>query len=235
MQGNLPFHLDPAHLKVIRGMSNGGRVLEIGCGGGQNRAFFQSEGFEYVGVDISKTRVFEWLQRFGGPTYVCDAHFLPFKGEQFDVVYCAAVFEHLACPTQAAHEVFRVLKPGGVFLGNVSFLEPWHDESFFHMTPLGAIELLRRTHFEIDHVWPGRNYTGYRAMAAMGSRSTKALRLLGLALQSVYRLEHRLKGILRRTSTDATADIRSRCKVAGAIDWIAHTPSRTNSQVSATD
>src|SRR5207248_688266 len=133
----------------------GARVLEIGCGGGQCRPWFQSHGFEYVGIDVSKTRVFDWLQRYGGPDLLCDSHFLPFKDQSFDVVYSAAVVEHLACPPLAVREMCRVLKPGGFYLGNVSFLEPWHDNSFFHMTPLGVAELLVESGFEVRHIWPG--------------------------------------------------------------------------------
>ena len=70
--------MDLAHLHVINRLKKGGRVLEIGCGVGQNRQFFNEIGFDYVGIDISKSRVFDWLREFGGPDYLCDAHFLPF-------------------------------------------------------------------------------------------------------------------------------------------------------------
>jgi ubiquinone/menaquinone biosynthesis C-methylase UbiE len=208
-------------LYIIDRLKRGDRVLEIGCGGGQNRAYLQEKGLKYVGVDISRSRVYDWLRKYGGPDYLCDAHFLPFVDQQFDLVYCAAVFEHLACPFQAAQEVFRVLKPGGYFLGNVSFLEPWHDRSYFHMTPLGAIELLTQAEFQIEYVWPGRGYSGYLATLAMGSRGTRLMTVIGRALYGIYRLEHRLKEVIRRKEG---GDILNRAKVAGAIDWIACRP-----------
>jgi ubiquinone/menaquinone biosynthesis C-methylase UbiE len=225
----LPYHLDPAHVYVINRLPKGNRVLEIGCGGGQNRKFFEDKGWQYVGVDISKVRVFDWLQKSGGPDYLCDAHFLPFLDQQFDVVYCAAVFEHLACPFLAAQEVYRVVKPGGYFLGNVSFLEPWHDKSYFHMTPLGVIELLTQAEFHIENIWPGRGYSGYYAIAAMGSRSTKLLKILGIILYLSYRMEHKLKALLRSKKEQNFKDILNRAKVAGAIDWIAFRPDKQNS------
>lgn len=221
---SLPHHMDPAHVNVINVMKSGGSVLEIGCGGGQNRRFFMDMGFDYTGVDISKTRVFDWLQSFGGPDYLCDAHFLPFLSQKFDLVYCAAVFEHLSSPFLAAQEIYRVLKPGGYFLGNVSFLEPWHDDSFFHMTPLGVAELLTHPDFEIQYLWPGRGYSGYKAMAAMGSRLTEAFQWYGSAVYALYRIEQKIKANRRREEHPEFKDILNRAKVAGAIDWIAQRP-----------
>ncbi len=222
----LPYHLDPAHVNIFNRLQKGSRVLEIGCGGGQNRKFFEDRGFAYVGVDISKVRVFDWLQKYGGPDYLCDVHFLPFRDQQFDVVYCAAVFEHLACPFLAAQELYRVVKPGGYFLGNVSFLEPWHDKSYFHMSPLGVIELLTQAEFHVEHIWPGRGYSGYVALATMGSRSTKLLKILGMALYLSYRMEHKLKDLIRRNKSQPFKDIINRAKVAGAMDWIALRPEK---------
>lgn len=224
----LPYHLDPAHVHVINRLPKKTRVLEVGCGGGQNRKFFEDKGWQYVGIDISKVRVSDWLQKSGGPDYLCDVHFLPFCDQQFDVVYCAAVFEHLACPFLAAQELYRVLKPGGHFLGNVSFLEPWHDNSYFHMSPLGVIELLTQAEFHIENIWPGRGYSGYSAMAAMGSRSTKLLKIFGMILYSSYRMEHILKKLLRNKKEENSMDILNRAKVAGAIDWIAFRPDNQN-------
>lgn len=222
----LPYHLDPAHVYIFNRLPKGSRVLEIGCGGGQNRKFFEDKGWSYVGVDISKERVSDWLQKYGGPNYLCDAHFLPFRDQQFDIVYCAAVFEHLACPFLAAQELYRVVKPGGYFLGNVSFLEPWHDRSYFHMTPLGVIELLTQAEFHIEHIWPGRGYSGYFALAAMGSRSTKLLKVLGKVLYLSYRMEHKFKDLIRNNKNQSFKDIANRAKVAGAIDWIALRPEK---------
>lgn len=165
----LPHHLDVAHAQCLQNLPQDTRVLEIGCGGGQFRPWFQQRGMEYVGTDISKTRVGEELRLYGGADVLCDAHFLRFADESFDVVYSAAVFEHLACPLRAVQEVRRVLKPGGLMLSNASFMEPWHDHSYFHLGPLGAVELLTAGEMRPLKVWPSRNYSGFKAMAVMRS------------------------------------------------------------------
>ncbi len=222
----LPYHLDAAHARCLAACPAGSRVLEIGCGGAQNRAWVRRRGLQYVGTDVSRTRVPDRLRRHGGPDLLCDAHFLPFRDRQFDVVYCAAVTEHLPCPQRVAQEVFRVLKPGGYYLGNVSFLEPWHDNSFFHMTPLGVVEMLLRARFTIDHVWASRGYSGFQALPAMAFRRLfKAARRLGMAAQGLYRVQMLLKNLARRLrGQDPESLTRLRAIVAGATDWIARRP-----------
>jgi SAM-dependent methyltransferase len=174
-----PYHLDLAHSDAFDSLPAGSLVLEPGCGGGQMRSYLESKFFRYVGIDMSKTRVDEELQRHGGPDLICDAHFLPFMDQAFDVVYTSALTQHVACPYLLAQEIARVLKPGGYYFGNVSFLEPWHDDSFFHMSPLGVFETLTQAHFDIVHIWPGHGYSGFRAIMDMGNKATRPLRFLG--------------------------------------------------------
>jgi len=219
----LPYHLDPAHARVLAELPPGSRVLEIGCGGGQNRGWMTRHDLSYIGTDLSRTRVFDWLQKYGGPDLLCDAHFLPFQDGQFDAVYSAATTEHLACPQRVVREVFRVLKPGGLFLGNVSFLEAWHDDSYFHMSPLGVCELLADAGFTVENVWPGRRYSGFTAIPSMGFRGPfKLLRYVGRGLHGMYRLQCWMRNRLRGfRGLPLESSIRQQAVVAGAIDWIA--------------
>ncbi|MCA9264093.1 MAG: methyltransferase domain-containing protein [Planctomycetales bacterium] len=225
----LPYHLDPAHARVLETLPAGATVLEIGCGGGQARPWLQERGIRYVGVDVSKERVFDWLKDFGGPDLLCDAHRLPFKPAAFDAVYCAAVFEHLACPAVAAQEIRRVLKPGGVFLGNCAFLEPWHDSSYFHASPAGVFALLSQTGFATEYIWPGRGYSGFRAIMVMSGWLMNKFRWIGSAIYGMYRLENVTNAYVRKTlgRPPRFSDIEKRARVAGAVDWIARVPQFT--------
>jgi SAM-dependent methyltransferase/uncharacterized protein YbaR (Trm112 family) len=215
-----PYHLDYGHADVIESLTSPASILEIGCGGGQMRSYVEALGHRYIGVDISKTRVADDLQAHGGPDLLCDSHFLPFRADMFDVVYSAAVTEHLACPYLVAQEVARVLVPGGRYLGNVSFLEPWHDDSFFHMTPLGVCELLTQAGLRIQIIWPGKGYSGFRAIMRMSGRVTRLMAPLGDAIHLVYRCGN---WVLRRAGARHTS-IEDAAKVAGAVDWIARKP-----------
>jgi SAM-dependent methyltransferase len=217
-----PHHLDLAHLDILERLSPGSVILEIGCGGGQMRNYVEAKGFRYVGVDISKKRVSERLQGHGGPDVLCDAHFPPFADSTFHVVYSAALTEHLACPHLVAQQVKRILKPGGYYLGNVSFLEPWHDNSFFHMSPLGVFELLTQAEFDVLHIWPGQGYSGFRAILSMGNKATRPLSFLGDVMYFVYRSGNRLRNLAKHRSSKMRNDgIVDAAKVAGATDWIA--------------
>lgn len=68
---------------------------------------------------------------------VSEAEVLPFASNTFDLVESGAVFEHVYDPLAAIREVKRVLKPGGVFRIDNSFLQPYHGfpSHYFAMTP----------------------------------------------------------------------------------------------------
>ena len=220
---DLPFHLDLAHAFLLSQLPEGAAVLEIGCGGGQMRDYLAQRGVKYVGVDISAgERVSKDLRVHGGPDLLCDAHFLPFADGAFDFVYTSALVEHLASPYIVAQEVRRTLKPGGVFVGSVSFLEPWHDDSFYHMTPLGVFEMLAQAELEARYVWPGRGYSGFHAIMMMGNKATRSTAILGKLNTAIYRGGNRLRNTFRPRHDLKQIDDDARC--SGSTDWIAVKP-----------
>jgi SAM-dependent methyltransferase len=105
-------------------------ALEIG-GGDRRRVSSKHLNFEYL--------KFELADVYG------DIHALPFKDNAFDVVHSQAVFEHVANPFNAARELLRVTKPGGLVLTEVAFLQPLHavPYHFFNMTLWGVEELFK--------------------------------------------------------------------------------------------
>lgn len=216
------YHLDLAHRDIFETLPPDSIVLEIGCGGGQMREWVQARGLRYVGTDVSRDRVFDWLAAHGGPDVLCDAHAMPLRDNSVDAVYAAAVWEHLAFPQLAASEAARVLKPGGYFLGSASFLEPWHDESYYHMSPNGTHATLRLAGLEIAHIWPEVKWPGFVAMLEMGNRATRPIRWLGWLMNAAYLLPKQAKVFLQtRRWPDRDALFETRARMAGAIAWIA--------------
>ena len=110
----------------------GKRVLDIGCGDGHTRHVVERLGGTWEGVEP-----FEG----GGATKIAAAENLPFSEASFDVVIMHAVLEHVLSPERAVREAARVLKPGGVFVGYVAFMECFHEISYYHLS-FRAVELL---------------------------------------------------------------------------------------------
>jgi SAM-dependent methyltransferase len=133
-------------------------MLDLGCGIRNFETICKEvTGFNYVGVDYEGE----------GPDALADAHALPFKDNSFDFIISIAVLEHLAFPDVAIEEAFRVLKPGGIFIGTVAFLEPFHMDSYYHMTHLGTARTLEHAGFEIVAMAPNTEWSGTRAQAEM--------------------------------------------------------------------
>ena len=101
------------------------KVLEIGCGAGNNLWFLASEGFSVAGVDGSSAAIKAAQERLSesqleGDLQVQDFTALPFEGGSFDLVFDRGA---LTCCGQsdmikALNEAHRVLKPGGAFFFN---------------------------------------------------------------------------------------------------------------------
>ncbi len=100
-------------------------VVDIGCGYGANRKRVEEVGGKWTGVEP-----FEG----GAHTVVADAENLPFDANTFDVAIMDAVLEHIPDVSKAIKEVARVLKPGGVFIGYVAFMECFHEISYSHLS-----------------------------------------------------------------------------------------------------
>ena len=133
-------------------------MLDLGCGDRRFETLCRSlTGFNYVGIDFDGK----------GPDLLADAHALPFKSESFSFILSIAVLEHLAVPAVAMGEIVRVLKPGGIFIGTVAFLEPFHMLSHFHMTHVGLARLVDDAELELIAMEANQDWSSLRAQAEM--------------------------------------------------------------------
>lgn len=75
------------------GISSDARVLDLGSGVGRDMEAWQSRGYDICGIDISKTAV----KSSGQSKMVCGSvvDMSCFKDKQFDLIYSAALFEHI--------------------------------------------------------------------------------------------------------------------------------------------
>jgi ubiquinone/menaquinone biosynthesis C-methylase UbiE len=80
---------------------------------------------------------------------IADAHFLPFKGDCFDIVYSIAVLEHVQKPWVVADEICRVLRQGGHVVVELPFLNVIHDQhDYFRFTDKGIRSLFDESRFD---------------------------------------------------------------------------------------
>lgn len=109
----------------LEAISTNSVVADIGCGYGRNKALVEAVGGTWIGVEP-----FEG----GAHTVVASAEDLPFEDNSIDVVIMDAVLEHIPDASKAFAETGRVLKPGGIFVGYVAFMECYHEISYSHLS-----------------------------------------------------------------------------------------------------
>jgi SAM-dependent methyltransferase len=102
------------------------RILEVGCGAGNNLWFAAREGFLVTGIDCSPTAIAYAQRRFyedglTGDLRVGDFTRLPFENASFDLVIDREALSCVGMTTagKAVEEAHRVLKRGGKFHWNV--------------------------------------------------------------------------------------------------------------------
>lgn len=108
--------------KHLRGINKNKKILNLGCG---------DDTFGTARMDFVKTTT---------TTHVGDIQKrLPFRNNEFDIVYMSYVFEHLTSPGSVLKEVFRILKRGGMIIlltDNAGF---WGFHSGRYTRTLGTI------------------------------------------------------------------------------------------------
>ncbi len=91
-----------------------GRLLDIGCGDGENLLRFASLPIRRAGLEVSWPRLRQARQH-GLDVLQATGERLPFPDAAFDMIYVAHVLHHVANYAAALAEIDRCLAPGGVF------------------------------------------------------------------------------------------------------------------------
>jgi len=96
----------------------GRKLLDLGCGAGENSVYFAKKGALCVATDYSPGMVevaLKLAETNGVKIEGCTANAmeLEFPDNTFDIVYASNLLHHLPEPKMAIREMHRVLKPGG--------------------------------------------------------------------------------------------------------------------------
>lgn len=164
-----------------RAKENDSIMLDLGCGNAIHREVCEHAGFEYVGLDHD----------LPDALVLGDAHALPFKESSVEFILSIAVLEHIRYPFVMIKEAYRVLKPGGKFIGTVAFLETFHMDSFYHFTHLGILNLLKFAGFDIEYIAPHADWPLLIAQATNSLFPTaprRIARCLVLPLHLLHRI-----------------------------------------------
>jgi methionine biosynthesis protein MetW len=95
-------------------MSDGARVLDLGCGAGNLLSRLPPKSIG-VGIDLSREAI--RLARASGHEVAIaslEGAVLPFRDESFDIVTCLGVIEHVFDPRPLLGEASRVLRRRGL-------------------------------------------------------------------------------------------------------------------------
>ena len=117
-----------------------GRVLDYGCGTGNNSVFFLENGYDVYGTEVPENAL-ELIKknlefRHLNPKLIQNFSIippdnikLPFKDNFFDFVLCNQVFCYLSSEEQikkVCKELSRVLRPGGIVFFTIYGLENYY-------------------------------------------------------------------------------------------------------------
>lgn len=135
---------DPLALALI-GHYRDGLILDCGSG------FPMQDYSNVINLEIEK---------YKNTDVVSVGEALPFLTDSFDAVFSLSVLEHVKDPFKSAHELVRVLKPGGTIYLSVPFLQPVHayPHHYFNMTSQGLRTLVEE---EIEIISSGVPVSGH--------------------------------------------------------------------------
>lgn len=184
--GGETLRLSPVHFRASRLFyalgaikKTKGKLLDVGCGVGD---FPEAIGhyrpdLEVYGIDVSKRAIRLAKKRVKKVRFkVADVQDLPFADESFDTVTCFDLLEHVEDPKKTLDEIYRVLKPKGVFHtfipteGELCSLEGpliklgWKAKEIYgahlhHFTARQVKEILEQSHFQIVKTRWGEHLT----------------------------------------------------------------------------
>jgi SAM-dependent methyltransferase len=135
MQNSQPHWEQFSRERLTRIFSENKEIIDIGGSLRlyQEKGNIQSGTYEWLRPLVEKVsyKVLDPVPDYH-PDIVGDIHALPFPDSSVEAYLCIAVLEHIEDPHQAAREMYRTLKPGGMCFVYAPFLYPYHAERGYY-------------------------------------------------------------------------------------------------------
>lgn len=153
-QVSMAFGLRKRH-RIVSSHVRGGRLLDVGCAGGDFIAWMQRHGrWQVCGLERVAAIGDMGRRRYGLPTVLGDVQQAAFVSSSFDAITLWAVLEHLQDPARGLAECGRLLKERGLLVVRTVSAGSWPARLF------------------------GPNWLGYDAPRVLFAFSERALREL---------------------------------------------------------
>lgn len=155
------------HQLPLQGLSvsSDSKVLDLCCGSGQATKYLVEYSQEVTGLDVSPVSLQRAQRNVPQAQYVeALAEEMPFPDNQFDVVHTSVAMHEMkpSALRQIIQEVYRVLKPGGVFAlvdfhkptnpifwpGIILFLWLFETQTAWQLLETDLVGLLKEAGFE---------------------------------------------------------------------------------------
>lgn len=151
-------------------VSKGGRVIDVGCGVGDNLAAVQTSDISFAGLEFSARTLARARRVLANQVELQQgsAVRMPYEPNSADLMLCIEVLEHIPDQYQALREMYRVLKPDGVLVLSVPYRRWFPSYYTFmghirHYTRSELQKLLEESGFEAEEWLP--NYPRWHRLA----------------------------------------------------------------------
>ena len=94
-----------------------GKILDIGCSIGQFLDMGQKFGYDVLGLELNERAIKYAEENYNVKIEKKLLNECNFPGDSFDIISMFGVIEHLPDPLYVMKDVYRILKPGGAFIG----------------------------------------------------------------------------------------------------------------------